>query len=122
VIKDKVFFQTGSHKILPKSFPLLTRVAEVLTRFPQIKKLRVEGHTDDVGNDEINVKLSTRRAQSVMAYLVLRGIDPARLGFEGFGSHRPLIPGDTAEVREANRRVEFVIVDPPEFAPVPQPQ
>ena len=117
VITDKVFFQTGSHKILPRSFQLLTRVAEILKRFPQIKKLRVEGHTDDIGNAEINIKLSTRRAQSVMAFLVLRGIEPGRLTFEGHGEHRPLMPGDTDEVREANRRVEFVIIDPAEFAP-----
>ncbi|MDP1824265.1 MAG: OmpA family protein [Archangium sp.] len=121
VIRDKVFFQTGSHKILPKSFGILTRVAEILKRFPQIKKLRVEGHTDDIGNDELNVKLSTRRAQSVMAFLVLRGVEPARLEFEGFGKHKPLVPGDTDEVREANRRVEFVLVDPPEFTPTSSP-
>ena len=93
-----------------------------MKRFPQIKKLRIEGHTDDVGNEEINLKLSTRRAQSVMAFLVLRSVEPSRLEFEGYGKNKPLLPGDTDEVREANRRVEFVLVDPPEFAPAPGPK
>ena len=107
----------SSHNLLPKSFAILEKVAEILKRFPQIKKLSIEGHTDDVGNDEKNLKLSSRRAQSVAAFLVLRGVEPGRLDFVGHGKNKPLLPGDTEQVREVNRRVEFVITDPPEFNP-----
>ena len=70
VILDKVYFATAKDVILPKSFGLLKQVGLVLKANPQIEKLRVEGHTDDQGNDASNLKLSQRRADNVRAFLI----------------------------------------------------
>ncbi|MBI3181604.1 MAG: OmpA family protein [Myxococcales bacterium] len=113
VITEKVFFEFNKARVLPKSDPVLRSVAEVMQKFPQIKKLRVEGHTDDVGTDEANQKLSERRAKAVLDRLVKFGLEAGRLESQGFGKSRPLVPGETEAAREQNRRVEFVIIDPP---------
>jgi outer membrane protein OmpA-like peptidoglycan-associated protein len=73
--------------------------------------VRIEGHTDDKGNDKKNLKLSQGRADAVRDYLVNAGIAGDRLQSQGFGETRPIADNKTKEGREANRRVEFVIVD-----------
>ena len=111
VITEKVFFATGKSDILPKSFPLLDNVAAVLKKFPNVKKVRVEGHTDDVGEAKKNLELSERRAKSVYDAMVKRGIDKARLESAGYGDTKPLVAEKTDAAREQNRRVEFTIVE-----------
>lgn len=112
VITDKIFFGFNRSNILPRSFPLLDSVADVLQKFPQITLLRVEGHTDDKGVDAYNQKLSEARAQSVMAYLVKKGVSPERLEAVGYGETKPLVENTNAAAREQNRRVEFTILQP----------
>jgi outer membrane protein OmpA-like peptidoglycan-associated protein len=73
--------------------------------------VRVEGHTDEVGTRDYNVKLSEERAASVRTYLVEHGVDASRLEAAGFGFDKPLSPGKSAKDHELNRRVEFVIVE-----------
>ncbi len=109
VIAQKIFFQTGRATIKPESFPVLEAVAGILKANPEIKKVAIEGHTDDVGNDKRNLKLSDDRAKAVMGWLVDNGIAADRLGAQGFGETRPAVVGTTKDAREANRRVEFVI-------------
>jgi outer membrane protein OmpA-like peptidoglycan-associated protein len=109
VIKDKVYFATGKSKILPRSFPLLNQVADVINGHPEIARVVVEGHTDSVGKPETNRKLSQDRANSVMTYLVGRKVDAARLSARGYGPDKPAAPNDTAAGREQNRRVEFTL-------------
>jgi outer membrane protein OmpA-like peptidoglycan-associated protein len=92
----------------------LKEVAAALQKNAWVKKVRVEGHTDDRGKDEANLELSQRRADSVMRFLVGAGIDPARLEARGLGETQPLVPSKTAADRAKNRRVAFVIVDPPQ--------
>jgi uncharacterized repeat protein (TIGR01451 family) len=111
VILEKVFFATGKDVILDRSFSLLTEVAATLRAHPEVKRLRVEGHTDDQGNDESNMALSQRRAMSVRAFLVERGVDPARLVAQGYGETRPVAQNNSAKGREQNRRVEFVVLE-----------
>ena len=111
VITDKVFFATGKTDILPKSNALLDSIAAVFTKFPNIKKVQVEGHTDDVGVDAKNLKLSEGRAASVVSALVKRGIAQDRLVAKGFGATKPLAQGKTEAAREQNRRVEFTILE-----------
>ncbi len=118
VITERVYFDFNKHTVLPRSYPVLKAVAEVLKRVPAISRLRIDGHADDVGSDQANQKISERRAQAVMAFLVKAGVDPKRLDSQGYGKTRPLVPGDTEQAREVNRRVEFVIVDPAGFFPV----
>jgi outer membrane protein OmpA-like peptidoglycan-associated protein len=110
-ILDKVQFATGSAKILAKSFPLLDQIAGVLTGQARIKLVQVEGHTDNVGQPESNKKLSEDRAKSVVEYLVKKAIAAGRLKAVGFGQEKPLEPNDTAKGKEANRRVEFNILE-----------
>jgi len=109
IILQKIFFDTGKATIKPESFPVLEAVKGILKANPQIKKVAIEGHTDDVGNDKRNLKLSDDRAKSVSAWLVTNGIEAERLTAQGFGEARPAVEGKTKEAREANRRVEFLI-------------
>jgi outer membrane protein OmpA-like peptidoglycan-associated protein len=109
-ILDKVFFATAKDVIQNKSFALLDNVAAVLKSHPEIKMIRVEGHTDNAGDAVKNKDLSNRRAMSVVKYLVGKGVDAARLTGEGFGQERPIADNATADGKSQNRRVEFVIV------------
>jgi outer membrane protein OmpA-like peptidoglycan-associated protein len=119
-ILEQVFFDTGKATIQKKSFGLLDTVAIVLNQNPQITRIRVEGHTDDVGRDEKNLKLSKERAASVKTYLEGKEVDPARLDSEGYGETKPLCAdtpellknkrknkAEIAECRATNRRVQF---------------
>jgi outer membrane protein OmpA-like peptidoglycan-associated protein len=108
-ILDKVYFQTSKAVILGKSYPLLNNVADVIKSHPEIGVVRVEGHTDSRGNDASNKSLSQKRADSVVKYLVARGVDRARLEAVGFGEDKPIADNSTDEGRSANRRVDFVI-------------
>ena len=71
---------------------------------------KIQGHTDSVGNEEANLRLSGKRAEAVRAYLISKGIDANSLTAEGFGSSQPIAPNDTKAGREANRRVVFEII------------
>ncbi|AKQ65725.1 OmpA domain protein [Myxococcus hansupus] len=110
VILDKVYFATGRDRILPRSFSLLRQVASTLKANPRILQVRVEGHTDDQGNDAKNLDLSQRRAKNVVAFLVKEGIAAERLEAVGYGEAKPVDTNKTAKGRENNRRVEFNIV------------
>lgn len=108
-IKQQVHFASAKWKVLPDSFPLLDQVAQVLRDYPGMR-VSVEGHTDTVGAEGLNVKLSQARAEAVRDYLVKRGADPARLEAIGFGPARPIASNKTAPGRAKNRRTEFRII------------
>jgi outer membrane protein OmpA-like peptidoglycan-associated protein len=110
-ILEQVKFKTGKADILPESEPILEAVVKVLNENPQILKLRVEGHTDNVGNKTLNKLLSNSRAASVMKWLTTHGVDKKRLTSQGWGQEKPIAPNDTEEGRKENRRVEFHIVE-----------
>ncbi len=110
-ILDQVKFKTNSAEILPgkDSQEVLEAVQKVLTDHAEIKKVRVEGHTDNRGGAALNRKLSAARAASVVKWLVGKGIDKARLTSAGFGPDKPIDDNKTEEGRRNNRRVEFHI-------------
>lgn len=110
VIIGKVQFRSGSAEIDQQSDQLLDQIGQALDANQHIKKVRIEGHTDDVGDDAVNKKLSQDRADSVKAALVKRGVAGDRLVTEGVGEARPIAPNTTAGGRQKNRRVEFFIV------------
>ena len=114
VIVKPVFFATNKDVILQQSFEVLTSVSEALKFAKNIKKIRVEGHTDNRGKVAHNVDLSDRRAKSVMKWLVEHGIDQSRLEAQGFGPSHPIADNKTADGRAKNRRVDFIIIDPPQ--------
>jgi outer membrane protein OmpA-like peptidoglycan-associated protein len=110
-IVQPVKFKTASAEILPgkDSEDVLLGVLNVLNTHPEIKKVRVEGHTDNRGVPAKNKKLSAARAASVVKWLVGHGVDPARLASAGFGQELPVDDNKTEAGRQNNRRVEFHI-------------
>ncbi|MFO0678402.1 MAG: OmpA family protein [Polyangiaceae bacterium] len=114
-ILDQVKFKTGSAAILPgkDSEDILTAVMDVLSKHPEIKGIRVEGHTDNVGAAAMNKKLSADRAKSVATWLTKHGFPADRITSAGFGMEKPIDDNKTPEGRKNNRRVEFHIEDAP---------
>lgn len=106
-----LLFETNSDVIVESSFPSLNKLASLLINNPKYK-LHLEGHTDNVGDDEANMDLSKRRANSVRAYLVRRGVQEYRISTDGLGETRPVASNDTDEGRHQNRRVEMTIIYP----------
>jgi outer membrane protein OmpA-like peptidoglycan-associated protein len=121
VILDKIFFDTGKATLKITSNPVLDGVAKVLKENPQVKKVRIEGNTDDAGDDAKNQTLSEERAKAVVNYLVKKGVEAERLEAKGNGETSPLAPitgldpvkqkKDLDAAREKNRRVEFFVVE-----------
>lgn len=114
-----VFFATNRDVVLRRSHSVLEAVANVLRGVPAIRRVSIEGHTDDQNDDASNLDLSNRRAHNVMQWLVSHGVEATRLEAHGFGETRPLRPIDglrgraLRSARATNRRVEFRITDPP---------
>ena len=109
VIKQQVHFATAKYKVLPDSFPLLDQVVQVLKDYPKMR-ISIEGHTDSVGAEAMNMKLSQARAEAVMAYVGGKGIPADRLEAIGFGPTKPVASNKTEPGRAQNRRTEFRII------------
>ncbi len=104
-----IIFAQGKASLLGTSYAELNRLAIALQAEPTIK-IRLEGHTDNVGPADKNQQLSEDRVAEVKRYLVKRGIDENRITTIGFGGSRPRFANDREETRRLNRRVELVIV------------
>jgi len=107
---EGVNFDFNKATIRPEARPELDEAVSSLEQSPSLT-VRVEGHTDSVGPDSYNQKLSERRAQSVADYLVDAGISRARLTVVGYGESRPIAPNDSERGRARNRRVDLVADD-----------
>ncbi|MCK6502020.1 OmpA family protein [Myxococcota bacterium] len=110
-ILDKIYFDYNKATIKSVSFSLLDEIAAVIRGNPQIKRIRIEGHTDSDGSDVYNLKLSQSRAESVRAALIERGVEADRLLAVGFGEQQPVVPNDSDDNKARNRRVEFIIIE-----------
>jgi OmpA-OmpF porin, OOP family len=108
VTTQGILFDTGSDRIRPESTPTLKEIADMLTRYGDLR-LRIEGHTDNVGDPSTNQQLSERRAEAVRQYLVTsEGVDAMRLTAVGKGQTEPAADNDSPEGRQNNRRVVLV--------------
>jgi outer membrane protein OmpA-like peptidoglycan-associated protein len=105
----RILFETNSDKLLEPSFGILDEVVSVFAQNERLR-LRVEGHTDSDGKPAHNQDLSARRAASVRAYLIDKGVAEDRVESQGCGQNTPLADNKTDEGKQQNRRVEFVIV------------
>lgn len=105
-----ILFDFGQARLRPQAREVLSKIAGILL-VSRGYQLKVEGHTDNVGSDAFNQKLSEKRARSVYDYLVQSGVSPDIITTEGFGKTRPLALNTTAAGRQKNRRVEIVIED-----------
>ena len=103
-----VLFDTGSYTLKPGAREKLAKISGILLAYPSLK-VQVEGHTDSVGGDDFNQRLSEQRAEAVREYLVDQMVPANAVSAFGFGKTRPVATNDTAEGRQQNRRVELVV-------------
>jgi len=106
---DNVHFDTGKPALRPESFKELNEIAEYM-RWRKEERYEISGHTDNVGKDDDNLKLSQARANAVKEYLVKKGIKAVRLTAKGYGHSQPVADNSTEEGRQANRRTELKIL------------
>ncbi len=106
-VLEGVLFASNRTTIQAESFPRLDRVVEFMAHKPSAR-IRVAGHTDNVGNPQRNLALSEARARAVRDYLVSQGIDGGRIEAVGYGDQRPVASNDTEEGRAQNRRIEAI--------------
>jgi outer membrane protein OmpA-like peptidoglycan-associated protein len=110
IILRNIFFDFDKATLRPESKVELERVYTILTENPRMK-VRIAGHTDNIGSDEYNQRLSEARAKAVYEYLISRGISADRLSYIGYGESRPIDTNETSEGRQNNRRVELEIIE-----------
>jgi OOP family OmpA-OmpF porin len=106
IAAKNILFVTGSAKLQTKSYKGLNDVVKIMQENPEMK-LAIDGHTDNVGADDYNQKLSDSRSASVMNYIVSKGIDASRITAQGHGETMPIADNKTAAGRQQNRRVEM---------------
>jgi len=111
IIREKIQFDFDKATIRKESDSLLAEIAKVMNDNPRLQTIRIEGHASSEGGHDHNVKLSQRRAKAVLDHLVKNGkVAKKRLESEGYGPDRPIASNDSESGREANRRVEFMIL------------
>lgn len=105
---ENIFFDFGSYALKPESYEALNLLYKFMTINPDVR-VELNAHTDNVGSESFNMHLSQERANSVVQYLIGKGINPDNLIPQGFGETQPVAPNDTEEGRALNRRVEFKV-------------
>jgi len=110
IVLNNVFFDTGKAKLRPESYPELKRLASLLVKYKNIR-VEISGHTDSQGSESSNQKLSQRRSQSVVDYLITQGVNFAQIVALGYGESQPRADNSTRAGRQLNRRVEAKILE-----------
>lgn len=106
---NNIFFEFAKADLKTESFSELNRIVKLMEQNPNME-IALGGHTDNVGSEESNLKLSTDRAKAVLNYLVSKGIAQTRITSNGYGKSKPIVENNTEENRALNRRVEFTII------------
>lgn len=107
---NNVFFDTNKSELLPASLVELNILADVLKNNPNLI-IEIQGHTDDVGDNKANQKLSENRAKAVYDYLISNGINKKQLTYKGYGEEKPAFDNASDDGRQRNRRTEFLIIN-----------
>jgi OmpA-OmpF porin, OOP family len=110
-IPGQIVFESGSAVLKPESDAALTQLQTYLNETPRVTKLRIEGHTDNVGQPQANETLSGQRALAIKAALVAKGIAKERLLAVGFGQTKPVADNTTEDGKAKNRRTEFHVAE-----------
>ena len=109
IILNHLIFEQGKAVINPKSFPELDELVAMMKDSPKVE-IQLEGHTDNVGNAEANMKLSQSRVDAVKKYITSKGISKSRVQTKAFGGSKPISKENTEEARAKNRRVEMRVL------------
>ncbi|MDX2303851.1 MAG: OmpA family protein [Microscillaceae bacterium] len=107
---NNLFFDYAQSELRPTSYADLMRLVDLLEKNPTMR-IEIQGHTDNIGDDQKNLLLSESRAKSCVDYLISKGIEVSRMHYQGFGETQPLAGNNTEEDRRKNRRVEFKIIE-----------
>jgi outer membrane protein OmpA-like peptidoglycan-associated protein len=107
---NNILYATGAADLYPQSFVTLDEFADYLKLNPTMK-VEIQGHTDNVGNDNDNRLLSEKRADNVKKYLETKGIIAGRITAKGYGASKPMADNNTVDGKAKNRRTEFLILD-----------
>ncbi|MCL4279389.1 MAG: OmpA family protein [Ignavibacteriota bacterium] len=110
ILNSETSFEFNSAQLKPAAFPELDKMLEQMKKYP-MSRWRIEGHTDNIGSEDGNIKMSQMRAESVLNYFVSRGIPQIRFEVAGMGSKSPIADNKTEEGRAKNRRVEITRID-----------
>jgi outer membrane protein OmpA-like peptidoglycan-associated protein len=110
-IGEKIGFEANQVTVPKAAEAQLEKIAERLKANPQARRVRVEGHTDDLAGPAKQKKDAQARAEAVREFLIKKGVEPERLQAVGYGNERPLEKAKTQKARAANRRVEFIVVE-----------
>ncbi|MDR0724548.1 MAG: OmpA family protein [Prevotellaceae bacterium] len=110
MVFNNITFETNSAELNVESYAELNRLLNFLGQNPEIK-IEISAHTDDVGSNEYNFRLSDKRAESVIKFLISNNVDKNRVLSKGYGELKPLVPNDSDENRAKNRRVEIKIIE-----------
>src|SRR5437867_2291100 len=105
-----VHFAAGKAEVAPGGQRSVDQLVQFLKTYPK-RRVLIEGHTDNTGNEDFNVKLSQQRADAVRSLLVARGIAPERIATRGYGPKYPIVENDTPAGRQQNRRVEVLVLN-----------
>lgn len=105
---NNVYFDFNKWDLLPASFAELDKVVKFMSENPKVE-IEMSGHTDNVGKQDYNMNLSQKRAESVRAYVISKGIEAKRITAKGYGMNKPIATNETSMGRDQNRRVEFMI-------------
>ena len=105
-----VLFAVGKAEVAPGGQRSVDQLVQFLKTYPR-RRVLIEGHTDNTGNEDFNVKLSQQRADAVRSLLVARGIAPERIATRGYGPKYPIVENDTPAGRQQNRRVEVLVLN-----------
>jgi OmpA-OmpF porin, OOP family len=110
IVLKNIFFEFDKWDLLPESYNEINKLYHLMNTNPTVR-IKLEGHTDNFGSYDYNLRLSLKRVESVASYLIRNGISPDRIELAGYSYAYPLASNDTAEGRQINRRVEFKIIE-----------